>query len=66
MKTRKTARVEPFIVEVICPHCDELVINPSEGSYMWEVGKINAGELVVCSKCGKKSKLPNEVSHCGL
>jgi hypothetical protein len=62
----KIARVEPFVIDVYCPHCEELVTNSRDSSYMWEVGKINAGELVVCSECNEEFKLPDKVDSVDL
>lgn len=58
----KVAILKPFVVDVICPNCDEEVEEPKSASLMWEIGQLKRGQVNECNNCGAKFKLPARVS----
>jgi hypothetical protein len=56
----KTAKLEPFAVDVICPYCGELCEN-DEGGLMWTVDDLEPGTKVECSSCDEAFKIPSRV-----
>jgi transcription elongation factor Elf1 len=49
----KRGRVTVAAIWVACPHCDEDVSNPTDGSFLWTLDQVETKPTVECDCCGK-------------
>ena len=59
----KNAKLTPYVVDVNCPYCEELVASPDNDSLMWQVSDLRSGTVHRCESCGKEFKIPNAISR---
>lgn len=64
----KRAKVVPFTVDVLCPHCHEPILDPESGSLSWEYTSslLKAGQILTCHVCGEQVVVPKRVSPARL
>ncbi len=61
----KRGRVTVAAVWVACPHCNEDVGNPTDGSYLWTLDQVAIPPVVECDCCRKSIvvKIPKKVNR---